>query len=182
MSWNFRSSLGKGIRIFMVARFTPIFFFSLLFTVCKVKSHKLCALRASKDCKWNTLSITDDLLLPADEIVSTRYASFVSLSVITRSGRKTDQERRPFPQAQNSISLKEWTPSTRPHTHTHFHPLLVPRIGAGKAGLGLIWGLYLTKVLHSIVKLFGWRFVPYITNFSLFSLFFPFSKSCLISG
>ncbi|XP_003505849.1 diacylglycerol kinase kappa isoform X1, partial [Cricetulus griseus] len=36
--------------------------------VCKVKSHKLCALRASKDCKWNTLSITDDLLLPADEI------------------------------------------------------------------------------------------------------------------
>ncbi|XP_046528581.1 diacylglycerol kinase kappa [Equus quagga] len=36
--------------------------------VCKVKSHKLCALRASKDCKWNTLSITDDLLLPADEV------------------------------------------------------------------------------------------------------------------
>ncbi|XP_041910242.1 diacylglycerol kinase kappa [Arvicola amphibius] len=36
--------------------------------VCKVKSHKLCALRAGKDCKWNTLSITDDLLLPADEI------------------------------------------------------------------------------------------------------------------
>ncbi|ELK37963.1 Diacylglycerol kinase kappa, partial [Myotis davidii] len=36
--------------------------------VCKVKSHRLCALRASKDCKWNTLSITDDLLIPADEI------------------------------------------------------------------------------------------------------------------
>uniref|UniRef100_A0A8I3PXB2 Diacylglycerol kinase n=1 Tax=Canis lupus familiaris TaxID=9615 RepID=A0A8I3PXB2_CANLF len=36
--------------------------------VCKVKSHKLCALRASKDCKWNTLSITDDLLMPADEV------------------------------------------------------------------------------------------------------------------
>lgn len=36
--------------------------------VCKVKSHKLCALRAGKDCKWNTLSVTDDLLLPADEI------------------------------------------------------------------------------------------------------------------
>ncbi|XP_053436698.1 diacylglycerol kinase kappa [Nycticebus coucang] len=36
--------------------------------VCKVKSHRLCALRASKDCKWNTLSITDDLLLPADEV------------------------------------------------------------------------------------------------------------------
>ncbi|KAF6389888.1 diacylglycerol kinase kappa [Rhinolophus ferrumequinum] len=36
--------------------------------VCKVKSHRLCALRASKDCKWNTLSITDDLLLPEDEI------------------------------------------------------------------------------------------------------------------
>ncbi|XP_004690102.1 PREDICTED: diacylglycerol kinase kappa [Condylura cristata] len=36
--------------------------------VCKVKSHRLCALRASKDCKWNTLSLTDDLLLPADEI------------------------------------------------------------------------------------------------------------------
>ncbi|XP_042639221.1 diacylglycerol kinase kappa [Orycteropus afer afer] len=38
--------------------------------VCKVKSHRICALRASKDCKWNTLSITDDLLLPADEIKS----------------------------------------------------------------------------------------------------------------
>ncbi|KAF3812834.1 hypothetical protein GH733_019197 [Mirounga leonina] len=38
--------------------------------VCKVKSHKLCALRASKDCKWNTLSITDDLLMPADEVKS----------------------------------------------------------------------------------------------------------------
>ncbi|XP_019486591.1 PREDICTED: diacylglycerol kinase kappa [Hipposideros armiger] len=36
--------------------------------VCKVKSHRLCALRASKDCKWNTLSLTDDLLLPADEV------------------------------------------------------------------------------------------------------------------
>ncbi|XP_044091395.1 diacylglycerol kinase kappa [Neovison vison] len=36
--------------------------------VCKVKSHKLCALRASKDCKWNTLSITDDLFMPADEV------------------------------------------------------------------------------------------------------------------
>ncbi|KAM8753154.1 diacylglycerol kinase kappa [Rhynchonycteris naso] len=36
--------------------------------VCKVKSHTLCALRASKDCKWNTLSITDDLLIPADEV------------------------------------------------------------------------------------------------------------------
>ncbi|XP_066213894.1 diacylglycerol kinase kappa [Saccopteryx leptura] len=36
--------------------------------VCKLKSHTLCALRASKDCKWNTLSITDDLLIPADEI------------------------------------------------------------------------------------------------------------------
>ncbi|XP_060039556.1 diacylglycerol kinase kappa [Erinaceus europaeus] len=36
--------------------------------VCKMKSHRLCALRANKDCKWNTLSITDDLLLPADEI------------------------------------------------------------------------------------------------------------------
>ncbi|XP_058391857.1 diacylglycerol kinase kappa isoform X1 [Diceros bicornis minor] len=36
--------------------------------VCKVKSHRLCALRASKDCKWNTLSITDDLLMPADEV------------------------------------------------------------------------------------------------------------------
>ncbi|XP_036316341.1 diacylglycerol kinase kappa [Pipistrellus kuhlii] len=36
--------------------------------VCKVKSHILCALRASKDCKWNTLSVTDDLLIPADEI------------------------------------------------------------------------------------------------------------------
>uniref|UniRef100_G1NW57 Diacylglycerol kinase n=1 Tax=Myotis lucifugus TaxID=59463 RepID=G1NW57_MYOLU len=36
--------------------------------VCKVKSHRLCALRANKDCKWNTLSITDDLLIPADEI------------------------------------------------------------------------------------------------------------------
>ncbi|XP_036127198.1 diacylglycerol kinase kappa [Molossus molossus] len=35
--------------------------------VCKVKSHRLCALRASKDCKWNTLSITDDLLIPEDE-------------------------------------------------------------------------------------------------------------------
>ncbi|DAA12891.1 TPA: diacylglycerol kinase, kappa, partial [Bos taurus] len=35
--------------------------------VCKVKSHRLCALRANKDCKWNTLSITDDLLMPADE-------------------------------------------------------------------------------------------------------------------
>ncbi|XP_006913468.1 diacylglycerol kinase kappa [Pteropus alecto] len=35
--------------------------------MCKVKSHRLCALRASKDCKWNTLSITDDLLIPADE-------------------------------------------------------------------------------------------------------------------
>ncbi|XP_054422336.1 diacylglycerol kinase kappa [Pteronotus mesoamericanus] len=35
--------------------------------VCKVKTHRLCALRASKDCKWNTLSITDDLLLPKDE-------------------------------------------------------------------------------------------------------------------
>ncbi|KAM5291029.1 diacylglycerol kinase kappa [Glossophaga mutica] len=36
--------------------------------VCKVKTHRLCALRASKDCKWNTLSITDDLLLPEDEL------------------------------------------------------------------------------------------------------------------
>uniref|UniRef100_A0A8C8U7X5 Diacylglycerol kinase n=2 Tax=Peromyscus maniculatus bairdii TaxID=230844 RepID=A0A8C8U7X5_PERMB len=36
--------------------------------VCNVKSHKMCALRAGKDCKWNTLSLTDDLLLPADEI------------------------------------------------------------------------------------------------------------------
>ncbi|XP_016008754.2 diacylglycerol kinase kappa [Rousettus aegyptiacus] len=36
--------------------------------VCKMKSHSLCALRASKDCKWNTLSITDDLLIPADEV------------------------------------------------------------------------------------------------------------------
>ncbi|XP_070641508.1 diacylglycerol kinase kappa [Bos indicus] len=36
--------------------------------VCKVKSHRLCALRANKDCKWNTLSITDDLLMPADEV------------------------------------------------------------------------------------------------------------------
>uniref|UniRef100_H0UU19 Diacylglycerol kinase n=1 Tax=Cavia porcellus TaxID=10141 RepID=H0UU19_CAVPO len=36
--------------------------------VCKVRSHSLCALRARKDCKWNTLSVTDDLLLPADEI------------------------------------------------------------------------------------------------------------------
>ncbi|XP_021044191.1 diacylglycerol kinase kappa [Mus pahari] len=36
--------------------------------VCQVKSHKFCALRANKDCKWNTLSVTDDLLLPADEI------------------------------------------------------------------------------------------------------------------
>ncbi|XP_055293564.1 diacylglycerol kinase kappa [Moschus berezovskii] len=35
--------------------------------VCKVKSHRLCALRANKDCKWNTLSITNDLLMPADE-------------------------------------------------------------------------------------------------------------------
>ncbi|XP_015361923.1 diacylglycerol kinase kappa [Marmota marmota marmota] len=41
---------------------------AIICEVCKVKSHKLCALRASKDCKWNTLSITDDLLLPADEI------------------------------------------------------------------------------------------------------------------
>ncbi|XP_006876417.1 PREDICTED: diacylglycerol kinase kappa [Chrysochloris asiatica] len=38
--------------------------------VCKIKSHRICALRASKDCKWNTLSITDDLLLPADELKS----------------------------------------------------------------------------------------------------------------
>ncbi|XP_004713194.2 diacylglycerol kinase kappa [Echinops telfairi] len=38
--------------------------------VCKIRSHRLCALRASKDCKWNTLSLTDDLLLPADEIKS----------------------------------------------------------------------------------------------------------------
>ncbi|XP_045394422.1 diacylglycerol kinase kappa isoform X2 [Lemur catta] len=41
---------------------------SIICEVCKVKSHRLCALRASKDCKWNTLSITDDLLLPADEV------------------------------------------------------------------------------------------------------------------
>ncbi|KAM6144025.1 diacylglycerol kinase kappa [Erethizon dorsatum] len=41
---------------------------AIICEVCKVKSHRLCALRASKDCKWNTLSITDDLLLPADEI------------------------------------------------------------------------------------------------------------------
>ncbi|XP_051034472.1 diacylglycerol kinase kappa [Phodopus roborovskii] len=41
---------------------------AIICEVCKVKSHKLCALRASKDCKWNTLSVTDDLLLPADEI------------------------------------------------------------------------------------------------------------------
>ncbi|KAL6092028.1 hypothetical protein STEG23_026831, partial [Scotinomys teguina] len=41
---------------------------AIICEVCKVKSHKLCALRASKDCKWNTLSLTDDLLLPADEI------------------------------------------------------------------------------------------------------------------
>ncbi|OBS57893.1 hypothetical protein A6R68_10981 [Neotoma lepida] len=42
---------------------------AIICEVCSVKSHKLCALRASKDCKWNTLSLTDDLLLPADEIV-----------------------------------------------------------------------------------------------------------------
>ncbi|XP_007989921.3 diacylglycerol kinase kappa [Chlorocebus sabaeus] len=41
---------------------------AIICEVCKVKSHRLCALRASKDCKWNTLSITDDLLLPADEV------------------------------------------------------------------------------------------------------------------
>ncbi|XP_077003134.1 diacylglycerol kinase kappa [Tamandua tetradactyla] len=41
---------------------------SIICEVCKVKSHKVCALRASKDCKWNTLSITDDLLMPADEV------------------------------------------------------------------------------------------------------------------
>ncbi|KAM5221431.1 diacylglycerol kinase kappa [Ctenodactylus gundi] len=41
---------------------------AIICEVCKVKSHRLCALRASKDCKWNTLSITDDLFLPADEI------------------------------------------------------------------------------------------------------------------
>ncbi|XP_063136527.1 diacylglycerol kinase kappa isoform X2 [Rattus norvegicus] len=41
---------------------------AIICEVCKVKSHKVCALRANKDCKWNTLSITDDLLLPADEI------------------------------------------------------------------------------------------------------------------
>ncbi|XP_073918283.1 diacylglycerol kinase kappa [Castor canadensis] len=41
---------------------------AIICEVCKVKSHRLCALRANKDCKWNTLSITDDLLLPADEI------------------------------------------------------------------------------------------------------------------
>ncbi|EHB14356.1 Diacylglycerol kinase kappa [Heterocephalus glaber] len=41
---------------------------AIICEVCKVRSHKLCALRASKDCKWNTLSITDDLFLPADEI------------------------------------------------------------------------------------------------------------------
>ncbi|XP_004646347.1 diacylglycerol kinase kappa [Octodon degus] len=41
---------------------------AIICEVCKVKSHRLCALRASKDCKWNTLSVTDDLLLPADEI------------------------------------------------------------------------------------------------------------------
>ncbi|XP_024096174.2 diacylglycerol kinase kappa isoform X1 [Pongo abelii] len=41
---------------------------AIICEVCKVKSHRLCALRASKDCKWNTLSVTDDLLLPADEV------------------------------------------------------------------------------------------------------------------
>ncbi|KAM7339264.1 hypothetical protein ACRRTK_002748 [Alexandromys fortis] len=41
---------------------------TIICEVCKVKSHKVCALRASKDCKWNTLSVTDDLFLPADEI------------------------------------------------------------------------------------------------------------------
>ncbi|XP_028626686.1 diacylglycerol kinase kappa [Grammomys surdaster] len=41
---------------------------TIICEVCKVKSHKFCALRANKDCKWNTLSVTDDLLLPADEI------------------------------------------------------------------------------------------------------------------
>ncbi|XP_055453530.1 diacylglycerol kinase kappa [Psammomys obesus] len=41
---------------------------AIICEVCNVKSHKFCALRASKDCKWNTLSVTDDLLLPADEI------------------------------------------------------------------------------------------------------------------
>ncbi|KAL2768739.1 diacylglycerol kinase kappa [Daubentonia madagascariensis] len=41
---------------------------SIICEVCKVKSHRLCALRASRDCKWNTLSVTDDLLLPADEV------------------------------------------------------------------------------------------------------------------
>ncbi|XP_040857497.1 diacylglycerol kinase kappa [Ochotona curzoniae] len=41
---------------------------AIICEVCKVKSHRLCALRANKDCKWNTLSVTDDLLLPADEV------------------------------------------------------------------------------------------------------------------
>ncbi|KFO22636.1 Diacylglycerol kinase kappa, partial [Fukomys damarensis] len=41
---------------------------AIICEVCKVQSHMLCALRANKDCKWNTLSVTDDLLLPADEI------------------------------------------------------------------------------------------------------------------
>uniref|UniRef100_G1TT33 Diacylglycerol kinase n=1 Tax=Oryctolagus cuniculus TaxID=9986 RepID=G1TT33_RABIT len=41
---------------------------AIICEVCKVTSHRLCALRASKDCKWNTLSVTDDLLLPVDEV------------------------------------------------------------------------------------------------------------------
>lgn len=70
---NLQRSLGKGHWSLHCHQIYTSFFFLPPFTVCQVKSHKFCALRANKDCKWNTLSVTDDLLLPADEIVSSSH-------------------------------------------------------------------------------------------------------------
>lgn len=141
--------------------------------MCKVKSHRLCALRASKDCKWNTLSITDDLLIPADEVVSTSHALSKSLLYISLQSGHTE-ERKLLP----IFRQHKWV---LPQAHDPTNIELKPPTSTCHWSLALEWGGQDQEKL-SWDYLMSSMTLPLLISLISTCLFLPFRKLCPING